>query len=86
MLPLVLSLCIYCITFCSKLVRSQQAQCDGREGRRESSYGKRRKRRQTRNEADAKTDDNDVDFNLKEMFRVYENREEILGESLLSLA
>jgi hypothetical protein len=49
-----------------------QAQCDGREGR-ESSYGKRRKRRQIRNNGVEK----DEDFSLKEMFRVFENRDEI---------
>jgi hypothetical protein len=49
-----------------------QAQCDGREGR-ESSYGKRRKRRQIRKNGIEK----DEDFSLKEMFRVFENRDEI---------
>jgi hypothetical protein len=50
-----------------------QAQCSGREGR-DNSYGKRRRRRQT-----SKDEKHNQDFKLKEMFRVYENREEISG-------
>ena len=61
-----------CLTF--------QVQCNGREGR-ENSYGRRR-RRQATFYADNDADDDvidEVDFSLKEMFRVYENRDEILG-------
>ena len=63
-----------------------KAQCDGREGR-ESSYGRRRKRRQVKNFdkndesvetfLQTNTDKREQDLSLKEMFRVYENRDEI---------
>lgn len=48
-----------------------QAQCEGREGR-QLSYGRKRRKRQLDS-----NDKNIEDFNLKEMFRVYDNREEI---------
>jgi len=49
-----------------------KAQCDGREGR-ELSYGRRRRKKRQ----DDSKEDIIEDLNVKEMFRVYDNREEI---------